>query len=508
MPPVVPPPGPLATVPLPDEPSLEQLRRQAKDLRRAARGGEPEAAAEIAARYPGRDGPVTLAAAQLVLARRHGFASWARLKWHVEVVVAFSRFPERLAAGVPAGSADDFLRLACLSYTREDQPERRARARALLTARPDLTARSAHAAAAAADVPRLRAILRADPAAAARDGGPYRVVPLLYLAYARHDPAISADAVLGAARLLLDAGADPNAGYLWNGLLTPFTVLTGVFGEGELGPVRQPRHPHAAALARLLLDAGADPNDGQALYNRMFEPGNDHLELLLAHGLGTGDGGPWRRRLGDALDAPADLLRDQLSWAISHGLAERVRLLAGHGTDLSAPLPGGQTAAGLAAATGHGELVGYLVARGSAAPALAPADALAAAALAADGDAAAQLCRDHPGLAERVRAERPGLMVWAAADHRPGAVELLAELGFDVNARGRGDTPGNAPWETALHRAAERGDLELARTLLGLGADPDITDQRFGGTPLDWARYFGQPPLIELLEPLTASGEA
>ena len=81
-------------------------------------------------------------------------------------------------------------------------------------------------------------------------------------------------------------------------------MLTGAFGEGELGPVRQPRHPHSLALARLLLSAGADPNDGQALYNRMFEPGNDHLELLLEFGLGTGDGGPWRRRLGDALDSP------------------------------------------------------------------------------------------------------------------------------------------------------------------------------------------------------------
>jgi hypothetical protein len=67
-------------------------------------------------------------------------------------------------------------------------------------------------------------------------------------------------------------------------------VLTGVFGEGELGPVRQPRHPHALALARLLLEAGADPNDGQALYNRMFEPDDDHLELLFEFGLGADPG--------------------------------------------------------------------------------------------------------------------------------------------------------------------------------------------------------------------------
>jgi ankyrin repeat protein len=53
-------------------------------------------------------------------------------------------------------------------------------------------------------------------------------------------------------------------------------------------------------------------------------------------------------------------------------------------------------------------------------------------------------------------------------------------------------------------KAAEDGNLELARTLLRLGADPDIRDHRFDSTPLGWARYFGQQPLIELLEPLTA----
>jgi hypothetical protein len=93
--------------------------------------------------------------------------------------------------------------------------------------------------------------------------------------------------------------------------------------------------------------------------------------------------------------------------------------------------------------------------------------------------------------------------VWAAAGGRREAVELIAELGFDVNALGRGDTPGETPWETALHRAAASGDLGLARTLLALGADPDITDARFAATPLGWARHFEQPSMVELLEPVT-----
>jgi ankyrin repeat protein len=465
---------------LPDQPSLEQLRKQAKDLRRAEGIG--------------------LSAAQLAVARRYGFASWTRLKRHVEVVARYSRFPERMTAD--GGPAAEFLRLACLAYA-DDQPERWAEARRLLDLNRGIVAGNAHVAAAAADAGELRRALEADPGAARREGGPYRWEPLFYLAYARHDPEVSLDAVLGSARLLLDAGADPNAGYLWHGLPTPFTVLTGAFGEGELGPVRQPRHPHSIALARLLLEAGADPNDGQALYNRMFEPGNDHLELLLEFGLGTGDGGPWRRRLGDALDTPAEMVRGELAWAITHGLADRVRLLVSHGVEVAAPFDDGVTVTSMAATTGHPELIDYLVEHGAPALELAPADAFVAAALAADRERMSRLLADHPELAGQLREERPALITWAAACGSAAAVEFLAELGFDVNARGRTDVPSDQPWQTALHKAAEDGNLELARTLLRLGADPDIRDQRFDSTPLGWARYFSRPALIELLEPVT-----
>ena len=236
----------------------------------------------------------------------------------------------------------------------------------------------------------------------------------------------------------------------------------------------------------------------------MFEPDNDHLELLLEFGLGTGDGGPWRRRLGDALDAPAAMVRGELAWAITHGLAERVRLLVSHGVDVAAPFDDGVTVTSMAATTGHPELIGYLVEHGAPAPDLAPADAFVAAALAADRERMGRLLAGHPGLRDQLLHARPALVTWAAACGSPAAVEFLVELGFDVNARGRTDVPSDQPWQTALHKAAEDGNLELARMLLRLGADPDIRDQRFDSTPLGWARYFDRPTLIELLEPVTA----
>ena len=113
----------------------------------------------------------------------------------------------------------------------------------------------------------------------------------------------------------------------------------------------------------------------------MFEPGNDHLELLFEFGLGTGDGGPWRRRLGDAVDTPAEMLRGELAWAITHGMTERVRLLVSHGVDVTSPFDGGATATSMAATTGHPDLIDYLVAHGAPPLGLDPAEAFVAAVL-------------------------------------------------------------------------------------------------------------------------------
>jgi hypothetical protein len=498
----------LPAVPLPDDPSFTQLRKQAKDVRDLAGAGVPGALELVAAHHPRGAHPVTLAGAQLVVARHYGFGSWAQLKRHLMTIERYRRAPDEVPE--PAEPGDQFLALACLRYGGDDTPDRWNRAARLLAEHPQITRSGIHIAAAAADADATEALLRADPALASREGGPYRWEPLLYLAYARHAPAVSAAATLATARLLLDFGADPNAGYLWHGLTTPFTVLTGALGSGEGD---QPEHRHGQVLAELLLAAGADPNDGQALYNRQFGEDDRHLVLLLEYGLGRGDGGPWRARLGPATDSPAELVRGQLWWAIVHDMRDRVRLLVEHGADYLSPFSAhggrpsglrtshGRTPAEAAALAGCPELADWLVAQGAQRPAAEGADGLIAAILADDRASVARL-RQH---APEARDQRPALIVWAAARRKRAAIPLLAELGFDVNALGRTDIPMEQAWETALHQAAAHGDVELGRLLLDLGADPAIEDARFGSTPLGWARHFGQPAMIALLEPLTSA---
>lgn len=65
---------------LPDRPDLDQLRRQARELLRAAAAGEPRAITRLRAVSE----RVTLSAAQLAIAREHGYPSWPALGAEVQ----------------------------------------------------------------------------------------------------------------------------------------------------------------------------------------------------------------------------------------------------------------------------------------------------------------------------------------------------------------------------------------------------------------------------------------
>jgi len=91
---------------LPGDPSLEHLKNQARTLQRRVRAGDPEALAAVREFHPRPaattgDSPglprFALADAQLVIARQYGFASWARLRRNIAVVIRPVASPRELA---------------------------------------------------------------------------------------------------------------------------------------------------------------------------------------------------------------------------------------------------------------------------------------------------------------------------------------------------------------------------------------------------------------------------
>jgi hypothetical protein len=79
----------MPTVPLPPRPSREQLKKQARLLQRAVRAGHPRALALVEEHQPSGVALDTfsLDAAQFVLARSYGFASWPKLRQHLATIV-------------------------------------------------------------------------------------------------------------------------------------------------------------------------------------------------------------------------------------------------------------------------------------------------------------------------------------------------------------------------------------------------------------------------------------
>ena len=152
----------MPTRPLPDEPSLEHLRKQAKRLRDAVRDGDADASAQVLEFHP-RASQVrdrfSLVEAQLVIARSYGFPSWTKLKHHVIEIGPFVWNPP--PAPDPHALDDVFVRLACLTYL-DWHPSNVARAVRMFDEHPELAAANIYAAAAVGNVAAVAGLLDRD----------------------------------------------------------------------------------------------------------------------------------------------------------------------------------------------------------------------------------------------------------------------------------------------------------------------------------------------------------
>jgi ankyrin repeat protein len=484
----------------PNWPNFNQFKHQAKDLLKSYHAGDATVVAEVE-RYEQTPDPAAFALhdAQRVLAGSYGFTSWQKLKSYVQTIESYRQPLEPRSDD----DANKFLRLACITYFDGDHPSRRERARQFLAGKPQIAKANIYTAVAVGDVAAVADLLTKNADVHAK-GGPFDWEPLLYAAYSRLDRNAEGHSTLQVARLLIEHGADPNAGFLWDwGGQFPClcTALTGVLGLGEAdaqraeGPLYQPPHQYCFEFARLLLEAGADPNDNQGLYNRMQYPNDEHLKLLFEYGLGKDQGGPWFQRFFQhwpRVDnrSPSDILSYQLRYAVKANYFDRVKLLVENGADvnvISQYPAAARSPYAEAVYHGHQEIADYLVAKGAKRIALSAADAFAAACNRADADHARGLVASDPSLLDD-----PGeLLTSAAEEGRADRLRLLMDLGFDVD--------GKAGRASPLHCAALAGQLDTVKLLVEFGANVDVRDPDYDGTPLSAAQYKGQRDVVEYL---------
>jgi ankyrin repeat protein len=415
---------------LPEHPDLDQARRQAKELLRAARAGDPAARTRLAA----VSAPLTLAGAQLALARELGQPSWSGLVREIEArntsipepVERFLRSSVNLQIGVAAR---------------------------MLHENPVLAESGFPAAVVLGDATRVAAELRRDPGAATRVD-PRSGWTALHLACASRfhlDPA-RARGLVEVARLLLDAGAEVDEQSRGRRCWRPLEcAVTSANSSRNHEP-----------LIRLLLERGAPVRPETLLASLYVADGTWCLELLTEHAVG----GP-------------ELFTAALVEAMVQADLSAVDILLAAGADPDAPGPDGRSArrraltAGLAATA---ELLG-----GAGAD---PVDRLLEAAVSGNRNLARSLVAADPGLLARLAPADQEALVAAAEHANRAAVGLMLELGFPVGVRRQVSDDDGA---TALHAASWAGAFDTVALLLDHGADLTARDARWHSEPLQWA---------------------
>lgn len=460
---------------LPSHPSLEQQKKQAKELLRSLRGGDSGARERFRRHLPDK-ARLTLADAQLVLAREQGFASWAALKAHVE----------QAAGGVPP-SVEAELHQAFLSR----------------------------------DAAAIRELVRRKPAARAAINAP--IFPFDSTALIQ----VAGSGDLWMVEMLLELGADPNrrSGW-WAGGFHPLHTATGAVADRLIAAGAVPDACAAAHLDRpdllgRILDA--DParvhergGDGQTPLH--FARSREVADLLLARGADVD------ARDVDHRSTPAQWMLDRARGAgrydlarhlVARGASVDVFLAAALGLEdeLRAMLEADSSL--LDRRTGQGEYgeeppSSYHIYFWTIGPGRSPLQAAAqfeqhdalevmrafasprqrfvAACTAARADEARGILREHPGLVAELAPEDLRALPDAAWAPAPAAVALMLELGFDPAALGHDGG-------TTLHCAAWQGSAAAVRAVLG---DPRgralvaARDARYGATPLGWCVHGAQ----------------
>ena len=440
---------------LPPNPSLEQLKKQAKSLLKRQQAADPEALTRIRENHPRwrklseqqAASPLALADAQLVIASEYGFASWAKLQSHVKTLEAASSTAEAVA--------------------------------------------SLRDAAGKGDLARLNALLDAHGELIDERGGEGVRTALHQAVFGNSEAAV---------KLLLERGANPN-----------------IRCEGDNAyPLHFAVEKHRFPIIRLLVEHGAD-TVGEGDYHELgvigwatawdyMQPSPEIVAYLLAHGakhnifsaVAIGETEVIREVVART---PSDLER-RMNGTIMRYMPLHLAVIKNQPAALTTLLDLGAntesidearfSALDLAALYGRHDLAQVLLERG------AKVRLPAAVALHRTADVERLLHRD-PGTLEPGR--RWGNLIVRASERAPGdVIETLIRNGASVNIRDDPKTSIDATsGYTPLHAAAWYGNVSAIDVLMRHGADVRAREEKYHGTPAGWADYAGHKEARDLI---------
>lgn len=441
---------------LPLRPNLEQLKKQAKALLKAQHAGERNILARIREHHPRwressddaiAETRMTLADAQLVVAREYGFESWPKLKTFVEQLPAAPSFEAAFKSLLESAGSGDLARM-----------------NAILDANPELInetggegVRTAlHRAVFGQREDSIKLLLERGANPNIRCEGD-NAFPLHFAAEKQNFPII---------RLLVEHGAD-----------------TG--GEGdyhELGVI------------------------GWATAWEYIDAKPEIVEYLLAHGarhnifsaVAVGDIQAIREIVArspaelERRRDPASRRRMPLHLAVMKKRPESLKTLLDLGAHTESLDEAFLTPLDQAALIGEKELAQTLMDHG------AKIRLPSAIALQCIADINRLLRKEPHTLKPGGRWQR--LIIRASERSSGEVIEALIRAGADVNVRDDPKTAvDNTSGYTALHAAAFHGNLGAVEVLLKHGADVTVREEKYRGTPAGWANYAGRTAARDLI---------
>ncbi len=441
---------------LPSRPNLEQLKKQAKTILKGYEAADPESLRRIKEHHPHwarspedsiRDVRLTLADAQLVIAREHGFATWSKLKAHVLLQEADPPTAETVKSLLEAAGRGDLMRLGSL--------------------------------------------LDAHPGIINEPGGPGVRTALHQAVFGNQESAI---------RLLLDRGADPNLRCEGDNAFPlhfaaekqRFSIIrlliehgADAVGEGdyhELEVIGWATAWEYVSADREIVDCLLAHGARHNIFSAVAMGDTEAIRQLVSQS---------RADLERRMDT-ANRRRRPLHLAVIKKQSRSLATLMDLGANTESLDEAGFTALDQAALSGETDMAQILLGRG------AKVRLPSAVALQRSRDIERLLHRDPHALKP---GGRWGNLILRASERAPGAIiEALIQASASVDVRDDPKTSVDSTFGyTPLHAAAFNGNLSAASVLLKHGANVRAREEKYHGTPAGWANYAGHAEVRNLI---------